>query len=460
VSEAREQFGTNRPAVLLIEPGLGGGTGKHVRDLAALMRRRADFFLLAPNRGGLLRLSKLTPNSELVWYFRLPYERDALISLLRAAAIGRVHYHHNLRLDDEILKLPEILNVPYDYTVHDYYSFCPQITLTTESFLYCGEPNESGCNKCLQLRPAPATVSIQHWRSRNRAFVEGAARVFAPSPSVEYRIRRHFPNASIISAPHPEPNSPAIPSHPVWRHREGRLRILVLGALSAIKGADLFEASVVDAARRGLALEFHLLGYAYRNLSHSGERLVLHGQYHDHEVPRLLQRLSPHIAWFPARWPETYSYTLSAVLQMELPVATTNLGAIFDRLAGRPLSWALPWESNAQQWNDFFLQLSSDPRLCERLLIPAASEPATQFSYLKDYLLPQSTSIKTSDVKTDFDAYRSPLRASPEVLVQYFKGYARLCLSAVYRLPGVRRIAVSFLPEHRLQRLRRRLDRF
>ena len=110
--------------------------------------------------------------------------------------------------------------------------------------------------------------------------------------------------------------------------------------------------------------------------------------------------------------------------------------------------------------HDFFLKLSSDPGSCKSLLIPVASGPTTQFSYLKDYLLPQTTSSKTGDADTDFDAYRGPLRASPKVLMQYFKGYARLCLSAAYRLPGIRRLAVTFFPEHRLQRLRRWLDRF
>ncbi len=459
VGEA-DELGGNLPGVLMIEPGLGGGISKHVGDLAALTRSRADFFLLAPNRGGLLRLSRPVPEAGPVLYFRPPHELDGLVNFLRAAAIGRIHYHHTLRLDGAILKLPEILGVPYDYTVHDYYCFCPQITLTTERFLYCGEPNESGCNKCLQIRPARPKESIEQWRSRHRAFVEGADRVFVPSPSVGRRVHRHFPNASIVCALHPEPIGAKDPPQPVWRHRAGHLRILVLGALSPIKGADLLEACAVDAARRGLALEFHLVGYAYRNLSHAEDRLVVHGKYHDDDVPRLLKNISPHVAWFPARWPETYSYTLSAVLREGLPVAATNLGAIYDRLAGRALSWALPWDSAAQDWNDFFLKLKSNPLMCEEQLISAASSQAKQFSYSRDYLLEQSTRIKNGNINTDFDAYRSPLRGSPNVLAQYFKGYARLYLSAMYRFPGIRRIAVSVFPEHRLHLLRRWLDKF
>lgn len=459
VATATANFGGNQPRVLMIEPGLEGGVGKHVKDLVALMRRRADFFLLAPNHGGLLRLSGPGLESGPL-YFRLPHELDGLVKFLRAAAIGRIHFHHTVRLDNALLRLPEILGVPYDYTVHDYYSFCPQITLTTELFSYCGEPDEAGCNICLRTRPAPANESIEHWRARHRRFVEGAERVFTPSPNVECRVRRHFPNAPIVSAPHLEPPGTKVSSHPVWRHQAGPLKIAVVGALSAIKGADLLEACAIDAARRDLALEFHLVGYPYRKLTHAGNRLAVHGKYRDDDLHRLLENLAPHIAWFPARWPETYSYTLSAVLREALPVAVTNFGAIYDRLTGRALSWALPWQTSAQDWNDFFMKLRSDPPSCEGQLIPAAGSPAERFSYQKDYLLEQSTSANDSDIKTGFDDYRSPLRASPGVLVKYIKGYARLGLSALYRFPGIRRVAVCVFPEYRLQLLRRWLDKF
>jgi hypothetical protein len=40
------------------------------------------------------------------------------------------------------------------------------------------------------------------------------------------------------------------------------------------------------------------------------------------------------------------------------------------------------------------------------------------------------------------------------------RSYARLFLSKIYRFPGTRRIAEGLFPEHRLQLLRRRLDKF
>lgn len=451
---------TCRPVILQIEHGLGGGVASHVDALEDLFRARADFVRLEPNRGGMLRLRDARPGFPSTLYFRVPHELDALQAALRALGIVRIHFHHTVRLPGEVMGLPEALGLPYDYTVHDYFSFCPQITLTTATFKYCGEPNTDGCEQCLKIRPPPGAESIQSWRERYRIFVEGADRVLVPAHSVETKIRRHFPSANMVFAPHPEPPGTLDSGSPAWTHQNGNLKILVLGALNAVKGADVLEACARDAASRNLPIEFHLLGYAYRHLTSPANRLVMHGRYRDADLPLLLRELAPHVAWFPAQWPETYSYTLSAALRAHLPVSSTNLGAIPDRLAGRDRSWALPWESGVAIWNDFFVRLRSNPSLCDGQLIPATAQAADVFAYADDYLRVDSAAAVAPPIRGHFDSYRSPYRAAPSVLAQYAKGYAREMMTRAYRLPGVRRIAIAAFPEHRMQALRRWLDKF
>jgi hypothetical protein len=136
------------------------------------------------------------------------------------------------------------------------------------------------------------------------------------------------------------------------------LRIAVIGALSAIKGADILEDTALAAARDGLLLEFHLLGYAYRDLlQHPQTRLTVHGPYAESDLPALLAGLKPDLVWFPAVWPETYSYTLSAALESGLPIVAPDLGAFTERLKGRDLTWVKPWDTPAAEWVTFFMSL-------------------------------------------------------------------------------------------------------
>ena len=90
------------------------------------------------------------------------------------------------------------------------------------------------------------------------------------------------------------------------------MRILVLGALSKEKGADILEECAKRSSIRSYKLEFHLVGYAYRPLD---GLIKQNGAYHDGDLDHLIRKVDPHIIWFPAVWPETYSYTLSAALR-------------------------------------------------------------------------------------------------------------------------------------------------
>lgn len=447
--------------ILLIEHALGGGVQKHVQTLTELFSNRARFMVLSPMPGGLLRISQNIPSLPSHLYFDAKRELAALRQFLSTCGITRIHYHHLIQLPWEIARLPLDLNIPYDYTAHDYFSFCPQIALISEDFRYCGEPAEAGCNRCLASRPTPGRESIEAWRSRYRTFIEGASRVFAPSPGVVERLKKHFPNAKLVLAPHPESGNNRV-QDPQWRYgRQGSLKIVVLGALNPTKGPDLLEACALDARVRGLALEFHLLGSAYRDLKVRPEsELVIHGPYRDEDLDRLIEALSPHLAWFPAQWPETYSYTLSTAVRHGLPIAAPDFGAFRDRLSGRPLSWLLPWDTEAPIWNDVFARLGENVFAAERYLMPATAQPAI-FSYESDYLVTYDRARSESPaVDLDLRAYRRPWRLNKEFVSGYLMSSVHRALRQFYALPGVRRVAISLFPEYRIQLFRRWLGRY
>ena len=102
-------------------------------------------------------------------------------------------------------------------------------------------------------------------------------------------------------------------------------------------------------------MEFHLIGYAEDDLPHGATGcLIVTGKYQEHELPDLLARVKPHLVWFPAQWPETYSYTLTAAIEAGLPIVASRIGAFPERLEGRPLSWLVDPRAPAAAWLDAF----------------------------------------------------------------------------------------------------------
>jgi GT2 family glycosyltransferase/glycosyltransferase involved in cell wall biosynthesis len=377
------------PAVLFVSHAGGGGTERHLRELAAALDARSNVLLLRPARGADVALEWLREGEGFELRFALPDQFDALVQALRALAVTHLHYHHLQGHADCVRQLPAALGVTHDVTVHDFHAVCPQVTLSDEIGRYCGEYGVQQCEGCLSRRPAPGDATIEHWRGGFRPLLAGARQVLAPSDDAAIRIRRYFPDARLRYAPHLDVDAPPRPPQPRPLAGQRPLRVVVIGAISQIKGADLLEATATLAAQRGSRLEFHLLGYAYKPLRAQPEtRLTVHGEYREEQLASLLAAIDADVAWFPALWPETYSYTLSAALLARLPVVASDLGAFHERLSQRPWTWICPWYWLSQEWVQFFESLLA--RHFDQAIAPppAPSRPVASapYDYSRDYL--------------------------------------------------------------------------
>jgi GT2 family glycosyltransferase/2-polyprenyl-3-methyl-5-hydroxy-6-metoxy-1,4-benzoquinol methylase/glycosyltransferase involved in cell wall biosynthesis len=392
------------PSVLFVSHAGGGGTERHLRELAGALATQANVFLLRPTGGEQTVLEWLREGEGFALAFRLADGVEALLQALRAVGVAHVHFHHTRGQSPSILDLPGLLGVTHDYTAHDFFALCPQVTLSDEIGRYCGEFGAEQCGACLIRRPAPDGGSIEAWRVWHGRLLEQARHVFAPSADAVARLRRYFPSVNVVHVPHPDIE--AAPAAPAPQPLAGRpLRIVVMGALSQIKGADVFEATAALASQRGSPLQFHLLGYAYRDLRVvPGERLTVHGEYAEKDLPGLLQALQPDLAWFPALWPETYSYTLSAALNARLPVVAPDLGAFPERLSGRTWTWVCPWYWLSEEWVQFFEGLVARHFEPGSAPGPAPLRPTERpaFSYARDYLRGVQRSSPTTTLPAEF----------------------------------------------------------
>lgn len=396
-----------RIAILAVLHNRAGGTERHVRELAEHLGGQALFLSLKPAADQRVVLEILhnpvsmapdAPLRDWAVSFRLPDEFGQLVQILRTLPVSHIHYHHLMGHAEAIWNLPQALGVGYDFTVHDFYTRCTNITLTGKSGRYIELDEHLECCDGQHPPPSPAIdPDIYAWRARNRLLLKNARHVLAPSQDAAARIRQFAPEAKARFAPHtdiePDTALPAPAPRPL--REEQPLRVAVIGALSVIKGADVLEDVARLAGKSGAPVEFHLIGYGYRHLlSEPQARLRVHGQYDEKDLPAVLQRLAPDLVWFPAQWPETYSYTLSAALLAGLPVVAPDLGAFAERLYGREWSWVVPWNQPAQEWLDWFLHIRAAHYLPQnppaRLQRPAnqAAFDSQPWNYQQDYLQP------------------------------------------------------------------------
>jgi hypothetical protein len=350
------------PTILMLSHNWGGGTERHVNELVKVLGRSANVLLLQGDPSGVrVSIPSLPGHPHMILG---SHEVDKLHALLCSFGVDRVHIHHWIDLKINLKELIQKLKVPFDLTVHDYYSICPQITLTQQrNKAYCGEPGEKECDACIKETPHNGAIlhgakSIADWRNDSHWVLNEAKRVICPSEDVKNRMARYAPQANFIVAHHENV------ADGMWRvanpkiTQNQKVRIGLIGWLSPHKGWK----NVVETVSKcdPEKYEFIHIGYSEPELPiQVRARIQQVGRYEEADLLRLIQEAALHVVWFSAIWPESYSYTLSAAIEAALPIAAPKIGAFSERLDGRPLTWLIESYQKADEWLKVFEKVRS-----------------------------------------------------------------------------------------------------
>jgi GT2 family glycosyltransferase/glycosyltransferase involved in cell wall biosynthesis len=331
---------SKRPVVLHVLHSWGGGTEKHVAELAARLVPSALQLVLVAKRSAqhvrFLLLISEPPDWRAVEFASATMCDVA--PFLSSFGLTQVHVHHFVDVFDQIVPFLRQLALPYDLSIHDYTVICPRINLVKDDAIYCGEPDEKGCLRCL-LKGRGLGDDILWWRHLGISMIRGADRVLCPSIDAAKRIRKYVPDSRIIIVPHEDelyrPKravrlSPLRPGDP--------LRVAVLGTLSELKGGSFLLDCVEAASESGTPIAWYVVGEFSSSLKARAKQLKrfisVTGRYRVDDVPRLIDDVGPHVLLFVQRWPETYSFTLSEAFQAGYPILAPDIGAFSERVSG------------------------------------------------------------------------------------------------------------------------------
>lgn len=355
VARLREVVG--HKVVLMISHSRGGGTARHELEEAQRLRIRhglGTLWLRPSRRPGRLALT-LPGQSPLPNLEALAPELDGeLERLLPAFELAEVQLHHLVDLPrtlrDSLGAWCQKLKVPLVMMVHDYHLICPRITLSDATGLYCGEPDATGCARCLHRDGLDKTVgAIGDWRAASLALMQQAKQVRVPDIDVAQRLARHYPTLKMMLKPHETP--PAAPADtsapPAVR------QVLVIGGLSVAKGYEVLRQAAASPEARAAGLRFTLLGHSVNDEALRKAGVTVLGRYEEATLNQRIQDQNPDLIWLPSIWPETYSYVLSAAMESGRRVAAFKLGAPARRLR--------EWDPSGRWFTLLPLELARNP---------------------------------------------------------------------------------------------------
>ena len=246
-----------KPAILHITHHWGGGTEQHIQEITDYLTGTAEHHVLHSRADGLVTLSVPRRPDQ-------PYHptRDFsdLVGDLRSLGITRIHVHQLFTVPVDVRRLIDELDVAFDFTVHDYHTFCPRVHFKTRDNAYCGEPDEAGCSSCLHDWHVPDERDVVAYRDRYSWIYREAGRIICPTRDVAARVERYSPQASIVVAPHLRPiaDRPAVFAARIAALEP--LRVAVLGWVTAFKGAARVLESAQIIADRNLPVRIQVIG--------------------------------------------------------------------------------------------------------------------------------------------------------------------------------------------------------
>jgi GT2 family glycosyltransferase/glycosyltransferase involved in cell wall biosynthesis len=384
VAATLQLFATNGlPTILAVQHAYDGGIGQYVRGLAERCRGTANMLVLrAAMDGQGVRLG--APGARNHPDYLIPLRQAAevpdadaaaraaeaalladVLALLRPLRVARVHVQHWVNLRIDLRALIAALDVPFDLTVHDWFAICPRINLLPMADgPSCGEPPPAVCDRCIEGRADTAAHDIIGWRAEQAWLPRLADRVLCATEDSIDRLARHGLSQRAVLAPleampdavPPRPRPRPAPA-PLGPRAEPRpLRVAVLGVLADHKGARtvLTLAELAPPGRFAITL----IGRSERAVPPGARHCFTEtGPYQAADLPGLIARVDPDVLWFPASWPETWSYTLTAAILSGRPIVASDIGAFRPRLAGHPRARLVDPRALPETWTEALLAM-------------------------------------------------------------------------------------------------------
>ena len=337
------------PVQLHIVHDLGGGVDRWCRDYCNEDRSRVNLVLKPVFLGncfgsGLVLYADAGSTVPIrFWPFNSAIKvidvehseyRQAISEIVRDCAVDGVIVSSLIghSLDALDTGLPTLL------VTHDYFPACPAINA------YYGSPctfcDASRLADCAEHNPRDynpfADLSIADRQAVRTRFLELLVQpnvtIVYPTNITRERWQALFPQiASLRSSVIGHGYNNRLPHLEIADPEQAeRLRIVVLGSLTAPKGFHLIQQAIAHMTETAdvFLVGSGNLGLFLSDLPHVE---ILDG-YMPKDLPAIVSEIRPHLALLPSVCPETYSYVLSELNAMGIPVMATEVGAFIERI--------------------------------------------------------------------------------------------------------------------------------
>lgn len=372
---------SSKRIMLWIDHSLGGGTQNYSYN--KFKEYNDEYVIIRLQYFHLYRSFVISfPNGEFFTGFTLSF--DEVKSLFEKLYINKIVLNSLVayRNINEVLAFVHELhltnnNIDVTYNVHDFFFICPNCNLISADNKFCGFDTDISCEDCVNkyqsLMPEyefklfyDEFINISDWRKMwQKSLLEDVSEVVCFSKSSCEIVDKFYPaiSSKLRFVPHV-----VRPLRQVKVNTNDSVNIAVLGKVDTIpKGKEFIEllSCSIDkfnkeldilclnkeinnskclnqnnSSDKQINIEFELNKkvqlFCIGDYVNAPQNMTVTGAYKREELPDILEKNKIDLVLIPSIWAETFSYTTSEAIAMNVPVACFNLGGQADQVSVYP----------------------------------------------------------------------------------------------------------------------------
>lgn len=267
------------------------------------------------------------------YYNQIILKRNDLLLILEQLPVNLIVVNNLVKYKKlfEILDLISVLKkktgAKVSFRGHDLFCICPTINMLNAANEYCACEDISVCEKCLldiddnEIK----SLDIHKWRTVwQNFFGQTVDEVIVFSQATFDLYAKYYPECIELMTiiPHDVP-----PLRKVNILPHSGCNIILPGNIVTNKGYYILE-YMVDLLEKYPDIHITVVGTTLKPLN----QVEVTGSYQVNDLPELMEKYLADIVFISSVWPETFSYTTTEAISMNLPVACFDLGAPAERV--------------------------------------------------------------------------------------------------------------------------------
>lgn len=334
--------------ILYINHSLGGGADLYVKEkMQAKLKEGENVYSITyipPTHQYILKNEKKSES----------YFFDDVKVLLYLVSFKAKEFYFN-----EFVSYPSILDllhifrkikqsnkyIKFTYLVHDFFCICPRLNLLNEKGEFCNLPQNIICDACLSKSYFDQTSKIEIWRNEWKLFLECNDEIICFSDNTSRYIVSLYDCCShkIKVVPHK-----VMELGEVNFEKDNITTIGLLGELCFHKGSGVVN-SLIDFIKLNYIEDYRIVCIGNAEGIENDNVFISTGRYNREDIPKYVEEFKIDVFFIPSIWPETFSYTVSEIISMNIPLVSFDLGAQGDKAKNYKYGKTIPLDSSIEK---------------------------------------------------------------------------------------------------------------